>query len=1129
MVESVVQSHAEIVVGSDGKKLIRVLHVDDELGLLKVAKQCLEMQGPFHVDTTGSVEEALNKMKEKEYDAVVSDYQMPGKDGLEFLEEIRKSGNSIPFILFTGKGREEVAIRALNLGANRYFNKVGPPDAVYGELAYSVRDAVDKRRILAKAAHQAMLMENVNDAVIGSDGNFVITSWNKAAEGMYGWKAEEVIGKPASDILKTEFTGIDRAKAIQTLRETGKFRGDVVQYRKDGKSVHFESTVIAIGNRKGVITECVSVNRDVTERKKTEEALRASEEKHRVISGVTADFVFSCVKMGEGSFAIDWMGGATERIFGYSAKEIRDKGCWRFLVHPQDLSIFEEKVTGLRLGQSSVCELRITHKDGSTRWIKASSRVAKDSINPTHHRLFGACEDITERKKAEDSLRESEKKYHSLHSSMSEGVALHEITYDGLGKAVDYIILDVNPAFESIIGIKKEKAVGSKASELYETGKPPYLEIYAEVAASGKPTSFETYFPPMRKHFSISVFSPARGKFATVFYDITERKKAELELQESEKKYRELADQLPVIVYEIDDKERLTFVNDKGFEMTGYSREDLEKGLNIIQMVASEDREKAKARIQRTLNGEKIGYNEYTVIRKDDSRFPAIVRGDAIVQEGKIVGLRSIVIDITERKKAELSLKESEEKFRNLAESSPNMIFINRKGRVVYTNTKAEQMMGYTKEEFYASDFNFLSLITPESRSIVESSFSKHQDGEEVDPYGYELVTKMGRKFHGLINTKLVTYDGEQAILGVVTDVSEMKDAEKLAKESLQKFAALFSGNPEATVYLDTGMHVLDVNPRFTCLFGYSLEEARGKHIDDLVVPENLLEEGRKLGREAAEGYVYHDTVRKTKEGILIPVSVSAAPVYVQSELKGYVWLYKDISQQKSAETKLAMTNEKLKVISGLTRHDVRNKLSTITGNAYMLKKQLADNKEVLDKIRDIETAVSQVTRIFDFAKNYEMLGVEELTYIDVQKSVNEAVQFFSDLNGVRILNECHGLTVLSDSLLRQLFYNLIDNSLKYGKKLSQIRIHYEKAEGNQLRLIYEDDGVGISKDAKPKLFSEGFTAGKGSGYGLYLVKRMMEVYGWTIQETGTPDNGVCFTIVIPENNQDCRENYQLH
>ena len=124
-------------------------------------------------------------------------------------------------------------------------------------------------------------------------------------------------------------------------------------------------------------------------------------------------------------------------------------------------------------------------------------------------------------------------------------------------------------------------------------------------------------------------------------------------------------------------------------------------------------------------------------------------------------------------------------------------------------------------------------------------------------------------------------------------------------------------------------------------------------------------------------------------------------------------------------------------------------------------------------------------------------------------------------------MNECYGLTVLADSLLRSLFYNLIDNSLKYGQKLSRIRIYYEKKDG-ELKLNYEDDGVGIAWDAKPKIFDEGYTTGKGSGYGLYLVKRMMEVYGWAIQETGTPGKGAQFTIAIPKTNKDGKENYQL-
>jgi signal transduction histidine kinase len=166
--------------------------------------------------------------------------------------------------------------------------------------------------------------------------------------------------------------------------------------------------------------------------------------------------------------------------------------------------------------------------------------------------------------------------------------------------------------------------------------------------------------------------------------------------------------------------------------------------------------------------------------------------------------------------------------------------------------------------------------------------------------------------------------------------------------------------------------------------------------------------------------------------------------------------------------------------------------------------------------------------RIYDFAKAYERLGVEELSYVNVEKAVGEAVSLFSDLRGAKFANDCHGLTVLADSLLQQLFYNLIDNSLKHGQKVTEIRIHYERAENGELKLVYEDDGVGMLEDAKTRIFNEGYTTGKGSGYGLYLIKKMTEVYGWIIQEQGELGRGVKFVINIPKQNPSGKENYQI-
>ena len=146
MTEITTESSPATLIDLTVESPIRVLHVDDEAGLLKIAKRCLELEGGFDVDTSSSVDEALRKMKKKDFDVVVSDYMMPGRNGLEFLRVLKNTVSSVPFIMFTGKGREEVAIKALNLGADQYLNKTGDPEAVYCELAHSIRHAVQRRK-----------------------------------------------------------------------------------------------------------------------------------------------------------------------------------------------------------------------------------------------------------------------------------------------------------------------------------------------------------------------------------------------------------------------------------------------------------------------------------------------------------------------------------------------------------------------------------------------------------------------------------------------------------------------------------------------------------------------------------------------------------------------------------------------------------------------------------------------------------------------------------------------------------------------------------------------------------------------------------------------------------------------
>jgi signal transduction histidine kinase len=237
-----------------------------------------------------------------------------------------------------------------------------------------------------------------------------------------------------------------------------------------------------------------------------------------------------------------------------------------------------------------------------------------------------------------------------------------------------------------------------------------------------------------------------------------------------------------------------------------------------------------------------------------------------------------------------------------------------------------------------------------------------------------------------------------------------------------------------------------------------------------------------------------------------------------------------DINERKVSEKKmeqmmkkLLMTNEKLGVVSKLTRHDARNKLSVITNNVFLAKKQLPKNHDSLEYLDAIESVSGQMANIFDFARIYEKLGTEELSYVDAKKSINEAVSLISCSDDVDFVVGCDRLVVMADSLLRQIFYNLVDNSLKHGKNVTQIRFRYKEGKNN-LKLIYDDNGCGIPKDEKEHIFEEGY--GKGTGYGLYLIKKTCDAYGWRINETGISGKGAKFTFTIPRKDKNGKTCY---
>jgi len=270
-----------------------------------------------------------------------------------------------------------------------------------------------------------------------------------------------------------------------------------------------------------------------------------------------------------------------------------------------------------------------------------------------------------------------------------------------------------------------------------------------------------------------------------------------------------------------------------------------------------------------------------------------------------------LIQEISKLNQQIIKLKESEDKnkqklkeIKTLLDKLPQAVYeIDKKGNFTFLNQNAMETWGFTENEL-KNGLPSLQTLIPEDRPRAINNINKLLSGKKLGVNEYTAIKKNGTTFPILIYGSPKYKNGEiVGTRGVVVDISKLKNIEKTLLKSQQEFASLFKSSPEALVYIDEKSKILDINAQFSKLFGYTLEEIKGKNIDNgMIHSQKMIHEGKILTKKALKGFVNYETIRKRKDGSEFPVFISSAPVKINDELKGIITLYQDITERKQNE-----------------------------------------------------------------------------------------------------------------------------------------------------------------------------------------------------------------------------------
>ncbi|MCP4582814.1 MAG: PAS domain S-box protein [candidate division Zixibacteria bacterium] len=617
-----------------------------------------------------------------------------GEEVIAYADLKRKNGSRVP-VEFSNK---RVIIREVS-----YMLTVARDITVHKADQQVLRESEERYR---------QSVENSPNPIFSLNSKGIILAWNKACEYEFGYSSE-IIGQSYKILMPDGETGngID-SELARGFRKEYLNDIDITFQCRDGSIRFMLSRMYPLLYNCGEVQACVLANTDITDRKKAEQALQESELFNRAVIEKSPFGVSVRNKTGK----LLKYNSAWQNIWNKSDEDIREdiereRLELKFDGNDSYLGKWQAEIRNIynNGGYLHIPEARVVgHRGRVGNWVAQHFYAISDK-NGEVDKVVILTEDITERKTAELALQESELFNRAVIEKSPLGVSVR----DSNGR-----LLSCNRAWQDIWGKSDEDVrlnIATDRSELKFDKRDDYLKnwhyevrrIYEKGGYLHIPET-KTLFRRMgeerwvSQHFyAISNNDGTVDKVVILTEDITERRRVELSLEESEARFREITEMAPAGIFEMDMRLKLTFINRRAYEHTGYTPEDFKEGIFALDIIHPKDQSKAKENIKRVMADGPLGMNEYRAVRKDGSEFDASVFTNPIHDNGKVVGFRGIILDISERKRAEDALKQSEMKYRVLVENAGQPIFsISREGVFLMMNSTASAYLGGHPDDF---------------------------------------------------------------------------------------------------------------------------------------------------------------------------------------------------------------------------------------------------------------------------------------------------------------------------------------------------------------------------------------------------------------------------------------------